>query len=79
MGQISPVYHVNRHGGAACEHCLGIVRHASWCLTKNTEIFYAYDILVHPEKPDRARRHHSSRPRHTLALRTPQKVSIIQI
>jgi len=49
MGQISPVYHVNRHGGAACEHCLGIVRHASWCLTKNTEIFYAYDILVHPE------------------------------
>ncbi len=47
---ISPVYRINRYGGAACEHCLGIVHHASWCLTRNTVIFYAYDILVHPEK-----------------------------
>jgi len=49
MGQISPVYHVNRHGGAACEHCAGVIRHESWCITENKNVLYAYDILLHPE------------------------------
>jgi len=51
MGQISPVYHSNKYSAdSACEHCAGIIRHETWCITENKNVLYAYDIILHPEK-----------------------------
>jgi len=42
-------FHSNRYGAqAACEHCGSPVRHEPWCMTLNTEIFYAYKIVMDP-------------------------------
>jgi hypothetical protein len=42
-------FHSNRQSAqAACEHCGGAVRHEHWCITLNTEIFYAYKIVMDP-------------------------------
>jgi hypothetical protein len=42
-------FHSNRHSApAACEHCGGAVRHEHWCITLNTETFYAYTIVMDP-------------------------------
>ena len=30
----------------ACEHCEGIIRHESWCITRNPAIYYAYQAVV---------------------------------
>ncbi len=44
-------YHTNRHNSqAACEHCGGIIRHEHWCITRDPIVYYAYDVVVHPEK-----------------------------
>ena len=44
-------YHANRYNAqAACEHCGGIIRHEHWCITRDPLVYYAYDIVVHPEK-----------------------------
>ena len=37
-------------GQTACEHCGGIIRHERWCITRDPIVYYAYDIVVHPEK-----------------------------
>ena len=34
----------------ACEHCGGVIRHEHWCITRDPIVYYAYDIVVHPEK-----------------------------
>lgn len=42
-------YHSNRyHAQAACEHCEGIIRHESWCITRDPEVYYAYQIVADP-------------------------------
>jgi hypothetical protein len=42
-------FHSNRYSAqAACEHCGGAVRHEHWCITLNTETFYAYKIVMDP-------------------------------
>jgi hypothetical protein len=44
-------YHSNRYTAAsACEHCAGVVRHESWCVTQNTEVYEAYEAVVDPDK-----------------------------
>ena len=44
-------YHTNRQGPqSACEHCGGVIRHERWCITRDPIVYYAYDIVVHPEK-----------------------------
>jgi hypothetical protein len=48
-GSSGPVFHSNRYSAAAaCEHCGGIVRHESWCLTHNTVVSYAYRSILDP-------------------------------
>jgi len=42
-------FHRNRYSAqAGCEHCGGAVRHEPWCITLNTEISYAYKIVMDP-------------------------------
>ncbi|MGA7292917.1 MAG: hypothetical protein WBW85_10295 [Terriglobales bacterium] len=35
---------------AACEHCGGVVRHESWCITLDPVVYYAYQIVADPSK-----------------------------
>ena len=55
MPQDNPVTnHSNRyHAQSACQQCDGILRHERWCLTVNPAIYYAYEIVVYPEKVTR--------------------------
>jgi hypothetical protein len=42
-------FHSNRYSAqAACEHCGGALHHEPWCMTLNTEISYAYKIVIDP-------------------------------
>jgi hypothetical protein len=44
-----PWFHSNRYNAqGACEHCGGVVCHEPWCMTLNTEISYAYKIVMDP-------------------------------
>jgi hypothetical protein len=44
-----PVMHSNRYTAAsACRHCEGVVRHLSWCVTQNSRVNYAYQVLAEP-------------------------------
>ena len=29
-----------------CEHCAGVLRHEPWCISLNSSIFYAYQIVA---------------------------------
>lgn len=47
----NPWIHSNRYSAdSACEHCHGIVRHESWCITCSSEVLYAYEALVDASK-----------------------------
>jgi hypothetical protein len=47
----STIFHSNRYAAdSACEHCGGVVRHESWCITRDALVFYAYDVVLHPAK-----------------------------
>jgi hypothetical protein len=42
-------FHSNRYSAdSACEHCQGIIRHESWCITRDPVVYYAYQIVVDP-------------------------------
>ena len=42
-------YYSNRyHAAAACEHCEGIIRHEAWCITRDPNVYYAYQIVADP-------------------------------
>lgn len=44
-------FHSNRYSAdAACEHCEGIIRHESWCITQDPVVYYAYQIVVDPSQ-----------------------------
>ena len=46
-----PWYHSNRYTAAsACEHCAGVVRHESWCVTQNQLVYEAYEAVIDPDK-----------------------------
>ena len=39
-------YHSNQYtADAACEHCGGVVRHESWCVSCNRDVAYAYEAV----------------------------------
>lgn len=43
--------HSNKYNAeAACEHCQGVVRHESWCVTRSEVVLYAYEAVLHAEK-----------------------------
>lgn len=45
------IYHCNQYNAAAaCEHCDGVIRHEAWCITRDPIVYYAYEVVVHPEK-----------------------------
>ncbi len=44
-------FHCNRYSEqAACEHCAGIIRHETWCITSNPVVYYAYEVVAEPSK-----------------------------
>jgi hypothetical protein len=44
-----PLTHSNRYSAdSACGHCDGVVRHESWCMTQNTSVQYAYQVVSDP-------------------------------
>jgi hypothetical protein len=44
-------FHSNRYSEqVACEHCAGIIRHESWCITANPVVYYAYEVVAEPSK-----------------------------
>jgi hypothetical protein len=47
----TPILHSNRYcAEAVCEHCAGLIRHESWCITRNGYVFYAYEVVLDPGK-----------------------------
>jgi hypothetical protein len=34
----------------ACEHCAGLIRHESWCITRNGYVFHASEVVFDPAK-----------------------------
>ncbi len=47
----SSTFHSNRYAAdSACEHCEGIIRHEPWCITLDPTVYYAYQIVVEPDK-----------------------------
>lgn len=48
---IETLFHRNRYTAqSACEHCQGIIRHESWCITVDRMVYYAYEIVADPSK-----------------------------
>ena len=42
--------HSNQYTEAACEHCQGYVSHASWCITRNRDVRYAYEAVLNADR-----------------------------
>jgi hypothetical protein len=46
-----PLSHSNQYSAdSACEHCDGVIRHESWCLTQNATVQYAYQAVSDPDR-----------------------------
>ncbi len=44
-------YHSNQYSAeSACEHCGGVVRHETWCITRNPMVQYAFRVVLESEK-----------------------------
>jgi glycerol-3-phosphate cytidylyltransferase-like family protein len=44
-----PLIHSNRYSAAsACRHCDGVIRHEPWCITQNTNVHFAYQLIADP-------------------------------
>ncbi len=35
---------------AVCEHCGNVLQHEAWCITRNTAVRYAFQIILEPSK-----------------------------
>lgn len=47
----SALFHSNQYCAAsACQHCSGVVRHEAWCITENSRVRYAYEVVLHSEQ-----------------------------
>ena len=45
--QTSTSMHSNRYSAdKSCEHCDGVIRHESWCITRSQRIRYAYQAVL---------------------------------
>jgi hypothetical protein len=44
-------YHSNAYSAdAACEHCSGVIRHETWCITCNDRVAYTYEAVLDADK-----------------------------
>lgn len=51
MSTSAAIFHHNCYcAETACEHCAGVVRHEPWCITVNSLVYYAYQIVVEPSQ-----------------------------
>jgi hypothetical protein len=49
--QVNPWQYSNRYSAdKACDHCEGIIRHESWCITRSANILYAYQAVLQAAK-----------------------------
>lgn len=45
--QLTTWTHSNKYSAEAeCEHCAGLVRHESWCITVSPTVIYAHEALL---------------------------------
>jgi hypothetical protein len=45
--QPSTWLHSNRYSAdKACEHCQGVIRHETWCITRSPVILYAFRAVI---------------------------------
>jgi hypothetical protein len=43
--------HSNKYSAeVACEHCDGVVRHEPWCITRSSDVLYAYEAVWDADK-----------------------------
>jgi hypothetical protein len=50
MAQSMLWHHGNKYTAeSACEHCQGVVRHETWCVTRSQEVLYAYEAAMNAE------------------------------
>ena len=46
-------FHSNRYTAeATCEFCNAVVRHESWCITRNPQVLAAWEAVLDPAKLD---------------------------
>jgi hypothetical protein len=49
-----PLSHSNQYSAdSACGHCDGVLRHEAWCITQNSSVLYAYQIVSAPSRLNR--------------------------
>jgi hypothetical protein len=42
--------HSNKYSAdTACEHCEGVVRHEHWCITRSSEVLYAFQSVLNAD------------------------------
>lgn len=47
LPQQTRIYHSNRYSAnSACLHCRGIIRHETWCVSRNPTVSYAYNAVL---------------------------------
>jgi hypothetical protein len=49
-GKDAPWPRGNIYDVAPCEHCQAVIRHERWCITRNTAVFYAKEIVMYPNR-----------------------------
>lgn len=51
MSQVTTWQHSNKYNAQAeCEHCGGVVRHESWCISLSAIVLYAYEAVLDADK-----------------------------
>ena len=49
--EVTTWQHSNKYSAeAACEHCEGVVRHETWCITQSSDVLYAYEAVLDADK-----------------------------
>jgi hypothetical protein len=49
--EVTTWQHSNKYSAeAACEHCEGVVRHEPWCITRSSDVLYAYEAVLDADK-----------------------------
>lgn len=49
-GQPTRSYYRVYGSQSACRHCAGVIRHERWCLTRNPQVAYAYQVIADPSR-----------------------------
>jgi hypothetical protein len=49
--EVTTWQHSNKYSAeSACEHCDGVVRHEPWCITRSSDVLYAYEAVLDADK-----------------------------